>query len=97
LDRFVSTTRAVLAEARGDHDQAEPLYARAQQAWKDYGCIVESAHALLGLGRCRLALDLPIEADGPLNEARHIFMQLRAVPLVAEADALLAETSGVRT
>ena len=90
LDRFGSSVCAILAEARAEHDVAEALYARAEQGWLEYGCVVERAHALLGLGRCRLALERPDEAVQPLRDAREIFTSLGAQALVVEVDGLLA-------
>jgi DNA-binding SARP family transcriptional activator/tetratricopeptide (TPR) repeat protein len=89
LDRFVSTSRAILAEAKGEHDRAETLYTRAEQGWKDHDGVVERAHALVGLGRCRLAAGRAAEAEGPMREARATFDKLGARPLVAEIDRLL--------
>ena len=90
LDRFVSSGRAILAEARSEYGEAESLYARAEQGWKEHDSVVERAYALLGLGRCRLAAGRSEEAAPPLREAREIFEKLGARPLVAEADELLA-------
>jgi tetratricopeptide (TPR) repeat protein len=93
LDRFVSTCGAILAEAQGDHDRAAALYERAAQGWKDHSGVVERAHALLGLGRCRLAVGRAAEAEPALRESRAIFAKLGASRLVAETDELLASAT----
>jgi len=92
LDRFVSSAQAILAEARSEHDHAVSLYEKAGQAWKEYSCVIEHAHALAGLGRCRLALHRP-DAAGPLQESREIFAKLGAASLVAEMDERVNELS----
>jgi tetratricopeptide (TPR) repeat protein len=89
LGRWVWSPRAIFAEASGDHEEAETLYARAEREWNELGFVVERAYALLGLGRCRLALGRPADAAQPLGETRGIFAKLGARPLVADADELL--------
>jgi tetratricopeptide (TPR) repeat protein len=91
LQRFTTTGRAILAEANGNHTEAASLYERAAHAWESYSCVVERAYALLGLGRCRLALGQSLEAAEPLQSARATFGRLGARLLVAETDALLTE------
>jgi class 3 adenylate cyclase len=57
--------------------------------------VPEHGHALLGRGRCLLALDSP-GARGALLQARELFTRLGARPLVAEADDLLERASALR-
>jgi hypothetical protein len=84
--------RAVLAEAKGEAREAAELYVEAAERWRDYGHVVEEGYALLGLGRCQLALGDPAGAAA-VADARAIFTRLGAAPLVREADALLAEAT----
>jgi hypothetical protein len=79
---------AVLAEARGRLDEAAAGHAAAAEGWRSFGVVPERAHALLGRGRCLVALGRPGGRE-PLRQARQVFAGLRAQPLVAEADALL--------
>ena len=65
----VLTARAVLAEARGELHQAAGRYAHAARGWQAYGHVLEHGQALLGLGRCRLALREPGN-EQTLTEAR---------------------------
>jgi hypothetical protein len=51
----------------------------------------EEAQALLGRGRCLLALGRAPEAAQPLREAREIFARLGARPALEETDALLEQ------
>jgi DNA-binding SARP family transcriptional activator/tetratricopeptide (TPR) repeat protein len=88
----VVTGEAILAEAKGDLGAAERLYADAAARWETYGHVLEHAYALLGLGRCRLALGRATEAEAPLHQARTILTNLGASMLVAEADELLASS-----
>ena len=86
----VLTARAVLAEARGELHQAAGRYAHAARGWQAYGHVLEHGQALLGLGRCRLALREP-GTEQTLTEARRLFAQLKAAPLLAEADRWLGQ------
>ena len=82
------TARAVLAEAQGDLEGATNLYADAGDRWKGFGVIHEHAQALLGLGRCAAQTAHP-DAHDQLIDARQIFIQLGATPLLAETDGWL--------
>jgi class 3 adenylate cyclase/tetratricopeptide (TPR) repeat protein len=84
----LASARAVLDEAGGDLEGAARGYDRAAAGWAGYGHRLERALALLGAGRCRLALGHP---DGPrrLGAARATLAALGARPLLAEADAAL--------
>jgi tetratricopeptide (TPR) repeat protein len=86
----VASARATISEARGDLAEAISEYAEAARGWSTLGHVPEHAFALLGLGRSRLAAGDPAGADD-LSSARELFAQLRAQPLVAEADQLLGE------
>jgi tetratricopeptide (TPR) repeat protein len=85
------TARAVLAEADGALDQAAPAYDAAAAGWAGYGHQLERARALLGAGRCLLALGRP-GARLRLQDARGALAALHAEPLLAEADAALGGT-----
>ena len=85
----VSTARAVLAEATDDRRGAATAYRDAALAWKEYGHVPEQGHALLGEGRCLLAMGRADAAREPLTRAREIFADLRAQPLLDEIDPLL--------
>jgi class 3 adenylate cyclase/tetratricopeptide (TPR) repeat protein len=86
--------RAVISEAKGDTELAAQLYAEGASRWERFGVVPELAFALLGQGRCLVALDLP-EAAEVLRAARVIFAQLSAKPALAEADALLQRRTAV--
>jgi class 3 adenylate cyclase/tetratricopeptide (TPR) repeat protein len=87
-DHAITTARALLAEHRGEHAEASTLFADAATRWEEFEMPWERAQALLGLGRCLLALGDPA-AQVHLNEARQIFADLGAAPPVATVDALL--------
>jgi tetratricopeptide (TPR) repeat protein len=84
---------AILDEARGRLEEALSSYREAADAWSRFGDEVEHAYALLGAGRCLLALGRQGEALGSLRRAHEWFTAFGAVPLVAEADDLLARSS----
>ena len=52
----------------------------------------EEAQALLGQGRCLVALERAPEAAAPLAAAREIFARLGAVPALAETEEWLGRT-----
>ncbi len=80
--------RAALAEARAEHAEAAVLYVEAAERWQSFGEVPERGHALLGQGRCLLALGRP-DAAAALREAREVFAGLGARRLVGETDAVL--------
>jgi hypothetical protein len=79
---------SLLAEARDRLAEAAARHGEAADRWGSFGVVPERAHALLGRGRCLVALGRP-GAGEPLRQARQVFAGLRAQPLAAEADALL--------
>jgi class 3 adenylate cyclase/tetratricopeptide (TPR) repeat protein len=85
----LTASRAQLAEYAGEHSQAAALYADAAQAWREFGFVHEQAHALLGEGRCLLALG-DTRAEQPLTEARDLFASMGYEPALAETEKLLA-------
>jgi class 3 adenylate cyclase/tetratricopeptide (TPR) repeat protein len=82
----LATARAVLAEAAGHLEGAAAGYEEAAAGWAGYGHRLERALALLGAGRCLLALGRP-EGRGRLEAAGELFAGLGAGPLAAEAEA----------
>jgi class 3 adenylate cyclase/tetratricopeptide (TPR) repeat protein len=87
--------RAVLAEARGDLDEAIALYSEAERRWNEISYVLEHAQALLGHGRCLLALGRAQESAAVLRQAREAFAQLRAKPWLEEVDALLGKATAL--
>jgi class 3 adenylate cyclase/tetratricopeptide (TPR) repeat protein len=85
--------RAALAEAHGDLPTALASYADSADRWEQLGIVPEQGFSLLGEGRCLVAMGRPTAAAPVLHRAREIFERLRAVPALAETDALLARTS----
>lgn len=83
---------ASIAEARGEHSSAARTYDEAADAWREFGFVPEEAFALLGRGRCLVALGDP-GADLPLCDARAIFDRLGMRPRVDECDSLIARAS----
>ncbi len=88
----LASVEAVAAEARGDLAGAAARYEEVAAAWLAYGSILERAHALLGQGRCGLALGRD-GADERLREARELFRSLEAAPLVEQVDGLLGDAA----
>lgn len=84
-----ASAQAALREATEDLDQAISHYSDAVELWTALGHVVERAYALLGLGRCRLTAG-DLQGVDDVLAARAIFAGLRAQPLIAEADRLLA-------
>jgi len=89
-DRYaVVAARATVAEARGDLDQALALFIEASANWERFSMPLEHAYALLGAGRCLVALGRAAEATSHLEDARSLFGSLGALSLVAEVDAVV--------
>jgi class 3 adenylate cyclase/tetratricopeptide (TPR) repeat protein len=80
-------SRAQLTEAQGDPRQATTQFADAAMRLHGFGARLEQAYALLGQGRCLVALGEP--AESPLRRARALFEAMGARPRVAECDSLL--------
>jgi class 3 adenylate cyclase/tetratricopeptide (TPR) repeat protein len=89
----VATARALLAEHHGQHAQAAALFADAAGRWEGFEVPWEHAQALLGHGRCLLALGQPAGANQPLRTAREILITLGAGPARNDTDRLLAQTT----
>jgi hypothetical protein len=90
LHRHVLTTvGALLAESRGEHEAALAGLATAAAGWCEFGMPYEEAQALLGQGRCLVALGRGAEAAAPLAAAREIFARLGAKPAIAETGELM--------
>jgi len=90
VDHVLASCDAMLAEARGAHEAAAAGFADAASRWHGFGVPYEEGHALLGQGRCLVALGRAREAAAPLAAAREIFARLGAKPVLAEAGAVLA-------
>jgi tetratricopeptide (TPR) repeat protein len=85
----ITAAGAQIAEHAGSHAAAAELYASAAEQWEELGAVPEQAHALLGLGRCLLALD-DSQAARPLLEAADLFRGMGYRPALAEVESLAA-------
>jgi class 3 adenylate cyclase/tetratricopeptide (TPR) repeat protein len=85
----VASAEAQLAEAAGRHADAARLYQRAAERWHQFGNVPERAYALLGQGRCLVALG-DVDLAVPLTEARDLFASMGYKPALAETERLLA-------
>lgn len=92
----VAASRAKLAEADGDLDEALRRYRDAASAWSTYGCPLEETHALVGAVRCSIALEQRSEGTRSpelrtaLARARGLADALGAAPLLAQISQLEA-------
>jgi len=91
-EHALCAARAILAEVAGEHRNAAGLYADAAGRWQQFGFVPERAEALLGRGRCLLALGEP-GAEEPLSEARELFVSMGHRSALDEAQALLEQTA----
>jgi hypothetical protein len=89
----VVAAEGLVTEARGDLEAAAAGFADAASRWHDFAAVYEEAHALLGQGRCLVALGRAPEAAVPLASARVIFARLGAKPALVEVDRLLDDVS----
>jgi tetratricopeptide (TPR) repeat protein len=86
----IATGDALLAESADEFERAEEEFAGAAARWHDFGVPYEEAQALLGQGRCLVALGRAPEAAAPLVAAREIFARLGARPALAETKVVLS-------
>ncbi|MGH2555280.1 MAG: tetratricopeptide repeat protein, partial [Actinomycetota bacterium] len=89
------TARAVLSEAQGELEKASAGYEEAAERWREYGQVPERAQALLGLGRCLVQMGAAAKASVALQEARDVFSELGARPLLEETDTWLAKATAL--
>ena len=82
---------AQIQDARGDQADAAAAFADAAARWHDFGVPYEEAQALLGQGRCLVALGRRSKSVAPLAAAHEIFARLGAKPALAETDELLQQ------
>jgi class 3 adenylate cyclase/tetratricopeptide (TPR) repeat protein len=87
-DHALLAARAQLTEAAGDHAEAAALYTDAARGWHEFGNVPERAYALLGHGRCLIALS-NAGAEVPLSEARDVFQSMDYKPALTETEVLL--------
>jgi class 3 adenylate cyclase/tetratricopeptide (TPR) repeat protein len=90
-ENVLASAHALLTEHRGEHGEAAAGFAGAAARWHDFGVPYEEGHALLGQGRCLVALGRAPEAAARLAAAREIFARLGARPALAETEAVLAQ------
>ncbi len=81
---------AELAEAENHTPEALELHAEAERRWRDYGSVPGLAAALLGAGRCLVALGRAGAAAAPLAAANELYASLGDVVGEAEVGKLLA-------
>ena len=86
----VLTARAELAGANSAIEEAAELYGQAAEAWRGFPSVLEEGLALMGAGRCRLALSQ--EAGDELRRAREVLLGLGARRPLDEADDLLRQS-----
>ena len=94
-EHALTTTTAALCETHGRLEAAADGYADAAQRWQTFGVVPEQAFALLGQGRCLLALGQHTEATQALQQARAIFQTLQAAPAFSETDQLLQQANAL--
>ncbi len=90
---MVAAANAILAEARGETDDALRQYEAVSSAWESFGHPLEEALALYGAGRCLATLGRGAEAADSFERAQTILTELGAEPTVAEIDAYVAEAA----
>jgi tetratricopeptide (TPR) repeat protein len=86
----LASLRALVGERRGEVQRAATLFAAAAAGWGAFTMPYEEAEALLGRGRCLVALGHRREAEEPLAAARGIFARLAARPALEATDRLLS-------
>jgi class 3 adenylate cyclase len=93
-EHALCAARAQLTEHAGNHTDAAVLYGEAAEHWHQFGNVPERAYALLGQGRCLLALG-DAGAEEPLRQAAELFGSMGYRPALAETEALLEQTTAL--
>jgi tetratricopeptide (TPR) repeat protein len=83
------TTAALVAEARGDHEEAAAKYQEAVAGWEELGFGLEEARSRIEYARCLTALGRVEDARAELERARSLLEPLEARPFLEEIGALL--------
>jgi hypothetical protein len=91
-EHALCAARAQLAEHAADHADAAALYGEAARRWHQFGNVREHAYALLGQGRCLVALGDP-SAEQSLRQAADLFTSMGYKPALAETERLLARVA----
>jgi hypothetical protein len=91
------SARGLLKEQKGELATAAILFADAAAGWERFQTPWEHAQALLGQGRCLIALRRVDEAASALRRGREIFAQLGAKPALADAEELLGAAERLRS
>jgi tetratricopeptide (TPR) repeat protein len=86
----VASVDGLLAEAGDDQPGAVATFTTAAAGWHDFSVPYEEAQALLGQGRCLVALGRAPDAAAPLAAAHEIFARLGAEPALQETDRVLS-------
>jgi class 3 adenylate cyclase len=87
------TVSCLLADRSGALAEASTGFAVVARRWCEFGVHYEEAHALLGQGRCLVALGRAPEAAAPLAAAREIFAHLGAKPALDETEEWLTRVT----
>jgi class 3 adenylate cyclase/tetratricopeptide (TPR) repeat protein len=85
---MVATSRALVAEARGSHEEALASFDAAAAGWSKMRHVFQGAIAGLGAARCLAALGRSSDAAGRASAAAHTFEAVGARALSSEASAL---------
>ena len=93
-DNALASCRGLLAEAAEQQAEAAHLHAEAADCWREFANVPERAYALLGQGRCLLALEDPAAGE-PLRQAAELFSSMGYRPVLAETEALIAQTTAL--
>jgi predicted ATPase/class 3 adenylate cyclase len=92
---YMATCRAIAAEGKGEIEEALRLYGDAVERWTSWGHVLEGGRALSGAGRCLLQLGRSSEATERLRQAREVFVELGAEPLIADVDRSLERATAL--
>jgi hypothetical protein len=76
----------------GGYVEAATLYDEAAKGWRDFGNVPERGYALLGQGRCLLALGDPA-VEQPLRQAAELFSSMGYRPALAETEGLVEQAT----
>jgi hypothetical protein len=85
--------QAIVAEAKGELDEAFKLYTDTARRWNEYGYVLEEGQALLGTGWCLVTLGRTQDSSPAPHDAREVFVKLGARPLLDETDTYIHQAT----
>ncbi len=90
-----TASKAALAEAKGEYEEALSHYQEAAAGWERFGHVLEQAMAHYGASRCMTALGRADAGEEQLVKSKELFVSLGAVPMINEINGSSDEAAAL--